>query len=308
MAIGVATAGCSAGGDTEGGAAPTFRRAAGDSLAFEEPLSTTSDLVPPAAEGEPWTIVGSLLDPGDGAAVAAVWTSEGAIDGSGPGRRPHRGGVGESMAAAVPTDDGLLAVGRVGDGEASDAAVWRLDGDTWVQSRPEAMGGDHEQWAFDVATGTGGVIVAGGENAWGEVRARLWFSADGETWESVDGGPGGPLDTTGEESVRDVASYGDGFVAVGSRRVDNDRRASCGGPPTAGPGSSSTPPAWGARGARRSRRWSTRAPAWWPAATPTAAARRPWRSPGPRPTPARGPAAPAGRCPSPRTPARTSRT
>jgi hypothetical protein len=223
VAIGVATAGCSAGGDTEGDAAPTFRRAAGDSLAFEEPVSTTSDLVAPAAEGEPWTIVGSLLDPGDGAAVAAVWTSEDAIEWERASVAPHRGGVGESMAAAVPTDDGLLAVGRVGDGEASDAAVWRLDGDTWVQSRPEAMGGDHEQWAFDVATGAGGVIVAGGENAWGEVRARLWFSADGETWESVDGGPGGPLDATGEESVRDVASFADGFVAVGSRRVDNDR-------------------------------------------------------------------------------------
>ena len=73
------------------------------------------------------------------------------------------------------------------------------------------MGGNHEQWAFDVAAGPGGTLVAGGENVWGEIRPRLWFSADGEAWASVDGGPGGPLDTTGEESVRAVAPVGDGL-------------------------------------------------------------------------------------------------
>jgi hypothetical protein len=186
-------------------------------------VSTASDLIAPASEDEPWTIVGSVLDPEDGAATAAVWTSEDAVEWERSGVDPHRRGASESMAAAVPTDDGLLAVGRAGDGDESDAAVWRQDGDGWVQARPEAMAGEHEQWAFDVAAGAGGLVAAGGESAWGEVRARLWFSADGETWETVDGGPGGPLDATGEESVRDVTSFGNGFVAVGSTRVDNEQ-------------------------------------------------------------------------------------
>jgi hypothetical protein len=223
LALGGVGAACSAGGDSASRAAPTFHRAGGDSLAYTEPVSSTSDLVAPAAEGDPWTIVGSLMDPGEGVAQAAVWTSPDAREWERTAVDPHRGGVGESMAAAVPTDDGLLAVGRVGDGDGSDGAVWRQDGDRWVQARPEAMAGDHEQWAFDVASGAGGTLVAGGENAWGEVRARLWFSDDGETWATVDGGPGGPLDATGDESVRDVAPFGDGFVAVGSRRADNEQ-------------------------------------------------------------------------------------
>ena len=88
---------------------------------------------------------------------------------------------------------------------------------------PPAMGGDHEQWAFDVASGSGGLLVAGGENVWGEIRPRLWFSADGAEWTSVDGGPGGPFDGTGEESVRAIAAFGEGFVAIGDRTVDNEQ-------------------------------------------------------------------------------------
>ena len=136
LAVVAAGTGCSAGGDAEGEAAPTFRRAEGDALAFDEPVSTASDLIAPASEDGPWTIVGSVLDPEDGAATAAVWTSEDAVEWERSGVDPHRRGAGESMAAAVPTDDGLLAVGRAGDGDESDAAVWRQDGDEWVQARP----------------------------------------------------------------------------------------------------------------------------------------------------------------------------
>jgi hypothetical protein len=85
------------------------------------------------------------------------------------------------------------------------------------------MGGDHEQWAFEAAVGEAGTLVAGGENAWGDVRPRLWFSPDGESWSSVDGGPGGPFDATGEESVNDIVAVGSGFVAVGSRTLDNEQ-------------------------------------------------------------------------------------
>jgi hypothetical protein len=101
--------------------------------------------------------------------------------------------------------------------------VWHLADGEWVLTRPEALGGDHEQWAFEVVSGESGILVAGGEIVWGELRPRLWFSPDGETWTSVDGGAGGPLDGTGEESVRDITAVGDGFVAVGTRTIDNEQ-------------------------------------------------------------------------------------
>lgn len=223
LALGLAAA-CSTSSEAEPDrVSPTFARANGGAMLVEEPVANVTDLVAPAGEGEPWTIVGSIFDPENRSAEAAVWTSD-------DGRRwesttipPARDGTNESLAAATSTEGGMIAVGQVGDGAAADAAVWRLvDGD-WERGTPEVMAGDHEQWAFKVVTGPSGTLVAGGENVWGEVRPRLWFSADGETWESVDGGAGGPLDDTGEESVRDIAAVGDGFVAVGSRTVDNEQ-------------------------------------------------------------------------------------
>ncbi len=226
VALALGAAACSGGsGIALDDERPTFSRAGGSSLGFDEPASTVSDLVAPAGDGEPWTIVGSLYDPEEGASLAAVWHADDAQDWKRETIEPSRSGRSESLAAAVTTDDGMLAVGRVGDGSSSDAAVWVSDGDGWDESSPEAMGGDHEQWAFDLAKGDGGILVAGGENVWGEVRPRLWFSRDGEAWTSVDGGPGGVFDATGEESVRDIAAWGTGFVAVGSRTVDNDQDA-----------------------------------------------------------------------------------
>ena len=218
-------AGCSTG--TEAGPDPTsstFVRAKGAALAFEEPVASVADLVAPQAEGESWTIVGSVFDPETGAGEATVWTAEDGSDWERATVEPEDRGTGESMVAAAHTADGMIAVGQVGNGAEGDAAVWHRDDDgEWQLTRPEALGGDHEQWAFDVISGEGGILVAGGEIVWGELRPRLWFSPDGETWSSVDGGAGGPLDETGEESVRDVAAVGDGFVAVGSRTIDNEQ-------------------------------------------------------------------------------------
>jgi hypothetical protein len=182
-----------------------------------------SDLLAPAEKGQSWMIVGSVFDPEAGATIASTWTADDAHTWERADVDPARAGVSEGMTAAVHDDAGTLAVGWVGDGSASDAALWRNDGEGWTFSSPAAMGGDHEQWAFDVATSEAGTLVAGGESVWGEVRARLWFSPDGTTWESVDGGPGGPFDTTGDESVRDIAAVGSGFVAVGSTNVDSDQ-------------------------------------------------------------------------------------
>jgi hypothetical protein len=224
IVVALAAAACSTG--TEAGPdelEATFSRAHGNSLAYEEPVADVSDLVAPGGEGQGWTIVGSVFEPSVAASLATVWTSDDGRDWEPTTVDPASSGTGESMNAAVRTESGLLAVGQVGDGADADAAIWREVDGRWRQARPDVMGGEHEQWAFDVVVGESGILVAGGENVWGEIRPRLWFSADGESWSSVDGGAGGPLDTTGEESIRDVAAVGAGFVAVGSRTVDAEQ-------------------------------------------------------------------------------------
>jgi hypothetical protein len=204
---------------------PTFERAAGSSIAYEEPVADVADLLPPAAKGQSWLILGSVFDPRSGTTVASTWSADDGRSWERTDVEPAHKGVSEVMTAGQRDADGnLVAVGWVGNQPESDGAVWRYrasgDDKGWTLSTPEVMGGDHEQWAFDVASNKTGTLVAGGESVWGEVRPRLWFSDDGEAWHGVDDGAGGPFDATGDESIRDIAAVGDGFVAVGSTTGD----------------------------------------------------------------------------------------
>jgi hypothetical protein len=221
----IAAAGCTAssGSDADLGG-PTFSKVSDDSLRATEPKSNVDDLVPPTEEGGAWTIVGSTTDPTSGRPQPAVWRSG---DGRAWERRDVEGGsdAGASMAAATYVGDSLLVAGQVardGDSDRSDAALWTPDGNGWSQVTPAEMGGEHDQWAFDVVSSDAGTLVAGGEIAWGDVRPRLWFSSDGDSWSSVDGGPGAVFDETGEESIQAISPVGDGFVAVGWRDVDGE--------------------------------------------------------------------------------------
>ncbi|HEX8805177.1 MAG TPA: hypothetical protein VF743_13315, partial [Acidimicrobiales bacterium] len=224
VAVGVVAAGCSSGSDgATGEPGPTFSRARGSSLQFQEPVATVSELMPPATGDDAWTIVGSVFDPAQGTSMATTWASPDGVTWDRSEQAPADSDVSEAFSAITTTDDGRVAVGWVGDGAASDAAVWREGDGGWTRVDAPDMAGEHEQWAFDVAANGSGIVVAGGENVWGEVRPRLWFSADGETWRAVDGGPGGPFDASGQESVREVAAVGDGFVAVGSRNLDSEQ-------------------------------------------------------------------------------------
>ena len=222
LVAGACAGGSSATSDT---ADPTFERAVGSSITYEEPEADVADLLAPAAKGQPWLILGSVYDPKSGTTVASTWSADDGRSWERSDVKPAHKGVNEVMSAGQRDADGnLVAVGWVGDEPESDAAIWRYraagDDKGWTLSTPKAMGGDHEQWAFDLASNETGTLVAGGENAWGEVRPRLWFSADGEAWRSVDGGAGGPFDATGDESIRDIAAVGNGFVAVGSATGD----------------------------------------------------------------------------------------
>jgi hypothetical protein len=222
--VALAASACApSGGAATADPGPSFHRVSNDALRFSQPISSVTQLMAPAAQGEPWRIFGSMLEPATGQSTAAVWTSD---DGRGWDRQDidrASSARSESIAAATRLPNGILAVGRVGDEGSSDAAVWSSEGDSWKMTAPRAMGGKHDQWAFDVAVGQGGIVVAGGENDWGEIRPRMWFSPDGTTWRSVDGGPGGPLDKTGEESVQAVSALGNGFLAVGWRDYNGEQ-------------------------------------------------------------------------------------
>jgi hypothetical protein len=225
LAAALLAAGCAAGGATEAAEhnPPTFKRVKDDTLRFTEPVSTVSDLQAPAKEGHPWRIVGSVLEPSNNRSKAAVWSSKDGRTWERDEIDPRDSGVSEAMASVAYRGDHLIAVGRVTDDDESDAAIWSSTADGWELTTPEEMGGKHDQWAFDVAVGSSGVLVVGGETAWGEVRPRLWFSADGKSWKTVDGGPGGALDQTGEESIQDITAFGGGFVAVGWRDVEGEQ-------------------------------------------------------------------------------------
>lgn len=218
----IAAAGCAPDPEAAAGAgaSPTFEKVEFDGFQYPEPVAAVNDLLPPTEAGEPWYIIGSVLDPGTGRTQGSVWTSadgrswdEGRVD------QTDRQ-VSEQMQAATYHDGELLVVGSVGQADDADAALWTGDGTNWTQSTPEALGGDHEQWAFEVVTGDGGTLIAGGERVWGEIRPRLWHSPDGAAWTEVSGGPEGPFDQSGQESITDIAAFGNGFVAVGWERTD----------------------------------------------------------------------------------------
>jgi hypothetical protein len=215
---------------------PAFTKITQDDLRYPEPIAAVSDLLAPDDES-PWLVVGSIIDPESAGTRAAVWRSADGQDWARTDITPADQGSREQMQAVTRFRSTILAVGSAGQGFDADAVVWTADAasdegsedgddretDGWVRLTPPEMGGDHEQWAFDVAAGEGGVVAIGGERAWGEVRPRVWFSRDGEEWEATDGGWDGPFATTGEESVTAVTAVGSGFVAVGWQKVDGEQ-------------------------------------------------------------------------------------
>ena len=216
-----------AGGDPGGEAAahlPAGRRRRRSP--FDEPVSTTSDLLAPAAEGDPWTIVGSLLDP------ARAWPDGRGVD---LRRRPGVGARRTSIrrrARRGRVDRGRRAhrrrpAGR-GPGRRRRRAPTPPCGARTATSgsrpRPEAMGGDHEQWAFDVAAGAGGRAGRRRRERLGRGAGRGCGSAPtARPGRPSTAAPAGPSTPPARSRSRDVASFGDGFVAVGSRRVDGEQ-------------------------------------------------------------------------------------
>lgn len=205
---------------------PTFERISEESFRNSEPLATPADLLVPAAEGEPWHIVGSELDPGNDRTKATVWQSDDGRNWDREHLDSAESGGSEDIKAVARTGDGVVATGSAGRGPDTNAVIWRSSGEAgaeWDQVAPPEMTGEHEVWGFDIAAGNGGIVVAGGERAWGAVRPRLWHSPNGDDWEVVDGGDDGPFQQSGQETISEVTAFGDGFVAVGWDRIDGEQ-------------------------------------------------------------------------------------
>jgi hypothetical protein len=226
-------AGCSLADSITGTAdePPAFTKVTQDHLRYPEPIAAVSDLLAPDDES-PWLVVGSIIEPENAVTHAAVWRSADGQDWARTDISPADEGSREQMHAVTRFGDATLAVGSAGQGSDADAVVWMSeapsedeegDDDEWVRLAPPEMGGEHEQWAFDVAAGESGVVAVGGERAWGEVRPRVWFSRDGQEWDATDGGWDGPFATSGEESITAVTAVGSGFVAVGWQKVDGEQ-------------------------------------------------------------------------------------
>ncbi|HEX5947507.1 MAG TPA: hypothetical protein VFY82_14575 [Acidimicrobiales bacterium] len=199
---------------------PTFVRVEADDLAETSTSSSLADLVPPAQAGAPWTIVGSLLDPDLGEFTAAVWTSADAATWQRVDVPPADPEVSEAFAALAVHGAGRMAAGGIGAGADADAGFWREVDGGWQRLDVPGTDGDGRQAATRLVTDGTRALALGFENVDGEGRPLLWFTPDGEEWQSVDGGPGGVFDATGDESVLDIGLGPAGLVAVGNRSSD----------------------------------------------------------------------------------------
>ena len=134
----------------------------------------------------------------------------------------HEMGVTEftfPVALAVGADDTIVAVGRSGS---SPLAWTSSDGSSW-QSHPVTTlpdDGIAERMTAVIATPSG--YLAGGSVGpeLSDRHARFWQSTDGASWTPVADNPKAFADA----EVRAIASFGSGYVAIGS--VGNVQRIS----------------------------------------------------------------------------------
>ena len=237
------------------------QRASGASLTFEEPVADRDrPAAPPAEEATVDDRRVGLRPRGRRHSAAAVWTSDDGREWERTRREPGPQAASASRSrppARAPTALSARGPRRRRRPRPTPPSGARR-GDEWARVSPRSMGGDHEQWAFDVAAGDGGILVAGGENVWGEVRPAACGSAPtARRGRASTAAPAG-RSTRPARSVRAVAAVGDGFVAVGSRTVDGEQDGVAW---FSADGESWEPvdaPAWRAAAARRCSAWRCR--------------------------------------------------
>ncbi len=125
----------------------------------------------------------------------------------------QRGFDGTEVAALVPTSDGWLALGRIGNGQRTTGSLtWRsTDGTTWGRDDDDALA---HGWARNLAIAPDGALIAVGSDT-DELEAYAWRSTDeGRTWTRAPQ----TKDLTYEGKIRmtDVLTTPRGFLSVGN--------------------------------------------------------------------------------------------
>ena len=113
-------------------------------------------------------------------------------------------------ALAAGSEGTVVAVGRSGR---SPMAWTTRDGVDWQANDVAMLGTDGTPERMTAVAAGAGIYVAGGSVGpeLAERHARFWISADGVTWQPAPDDPAAFADA----EVRDITTFGDGFVAVG---------------------------------------------------------------------------------------------
>jgi hypothetical protein len=125
----------------------------------------------------------------------------------------QQGFDGTEVTAILPTSDGWLALGRIGNGQRTIGSLtWRsTDGTTWERDDDPALG---QGWARNLTGPGDGSLVAVGSDT-DELAAYAWRSTDeGRTWTRAPE----TKDLTYEGKIRmtDVLTTPAGFLSVGN--------------------------------------------------------------------------------------------
>jgi hypothetical protein len=154
---------------------------------------------------------------------AAVWTS---VDGLNWSRvlndRSAFGSSGDQqMASVTAAGPGLVAVGSIGWGDQTNAAVWTsADGFNWTVTVPdheEILPGTIGHKMSSVIAAGPGLVAVGSRNG----DAAVWTSIDGLSWSRVPHDEAA-LGGVGEQGMSSVTIGGPGLVAVGFDQPGDD--------------------------------------------------------------------------------------
>jgi hypothetical protein len=133
------------------------------------------------------------------------------------------GGAGDqAIRTLIPQEEGALAGGSDGTGEASDGALWRLENGTWTRLAGEALRAEGGQAVTALARSSSALVAVGWNEAAGDRDAAVWASTGGPMTVVCDDAVCGDLAVSGPERRQEmlgVATLAGGFVAVG-RDVD----------------------------------------------------------------------------------------
>ncbi len=170
-----------------------------------------------------WYAVGGYLTSAT-TATPAIWSSADGTHWSSLLTKPislyGRQSVLSTVACSGAT---VVAVGGAAGGVHGNprTSTWlgsASTGLTELPSQAELFGGDNAGSVGQLTAGAHGYLIGGGRtDRNGQAGAAVWWSADGNGFQLVDGDPALESDATGARALRGVLAVPDGFVAVGSR-------------------------------------------------------------------------------------------